>query len=111
MNKFVLAFAAVIALGAGSARADEKAAPAPAAKPDCAAQDAAVTEAKKAIKDVPKVDLSSCKDKKGKEKFECEKPLNEGHIADVKAAALKFKEADTAAKCCKNPKAKSCAAK
>lgn len=80
------------------------------AKPDCSAQETAAATAKKAIANVPKVDLSSCKDKKGTEKSDCEKPLNEQHAADVKAAALKFKDADQALKCCKDSKAAGCPA-
>jgi len=104
MKKLSLALTMLVALGAGSAFAAD----AP-AKADCSSLDAAAAAAKKAISEVPKVDLSSCQDKKAAEKADCEKPLNEKHAADVKAAALKFKDADQAAKCCKDPKAKGCA--
>lgn len=108
MNKFVLAVAAVIALNAGSARAAEKAAPTSAAKPNCAALDAAETEAKRARKDIPKPDYSSCKAKTGKERTDCVKRLDDKYTADVNAATDKEKAADTAARCCNNPKASYC---
>jgi ATP-dependent Clp protease adapter protein ClpS len=53
-------------------------------------------------------DLSSCKDKKGKEKTDCEKPIKEKAKTDTKAAKDKAKEAKMALDCCKNPKKKGC---
>jgi hypothetical protein len=80
----------------------------PAAKPDCAEKQKAVDDAAAAVKAVPKADLSTCKDKKGKEKTECEKPLKDKAATDTKAAKDKVKEAKTALACCKTPKKKGC---
>jgi|SwirhirootsSR1_FD_contig_61_845332_length_451_multi_2_in_0_out_0_1 hypothetical protein len=93
----VLVAAASLSL-AGAARADEK--------PDCSAQKTAHDDAVKATKAKP--DLSSCADKKGKEKTECEKPLKEQAKTDATAAKEKAKEAKMALDCCKNPKKKGC---
>jgi hypothetical protein len=75
-------------------------------KPDCSAQKTAVDDAVKASKVKP--DLSSCADKKGKEKSECEKPLKEQAKNDSKAAKEKVAEAKKALGCCQNPKKKGC---
>jgi len=77
--------------------------------PDCSEKQKAVDEAKEAAKAASKPDLSSCKDMKGKEKSECEKPLKAKSKEDAKAAKDKVKEAQTALGCCKNPKKKGCA--
>jgi hypothetical protein len=85
------------------------AADAPAAKPDCTTQQKALDDANAAVKTASaKPDLSSCADKKGKDKTECEKPLKDKQKADVKDAKAKAKEAKTAVDCCKNPKKKGC---
>jgi hypothetical protein len=76
-------------------------------KPDCSAQKAAHDDAVKAGKIKP--DLSSCADKKGAEKKECEKPLKDKAKEDSMAAKEKTKEAKKALDCCKNPKKKGCA--
>jgi hypothetical protein len=85
------------------------AADAPAAKPDCADKQKALDDANAAVKTASaKPDLSSCADKKGKEKTDCEKPLKDKQKADVKDAKDKAKAAKTALDCCKNPKKKGC---
>ena len=76
--------------------------------PDCSEKQKAVDEAKEAAKTAAKPDLSSCKDMKGKEKSECEKPLKAKAKEDGKAAKDKVKEAQMALGCCKNPKKKGC---
>jgi len=78
------------------------------AKPDCSEQKKALEDAHAAVKASIKPDLSSCADKKGKEKLECEKPLKEKAKADTAAAKDKVKEAKTALDCCKNPKKAGC---
>ena len=83
---------------AGAARAADK--------PDCSTQKTAYDDAMKATKVKP--DLSSCKEMKGKEKTECEKPLKEKAKDDSKAAKDKAKDAKMALDCCKNPKKKGC---
>jgi hypothetical protein len=95
--------AALLVFGA-NARAED----AGAAK-DCAAKQKELDDANAAAKSAAKPDLSSCKDKKGKEKTECEKPLKEKAKADAKAAKDKAKDAKMALDCCKNPKKKGCA--
>ena len=77
--------------------------------PDCSEKQKAVDDAKEAAKTAAKPDLSSCKEMKGKEKSECEKPLKAKAKEDTKAAKDKVKEAQTALGCCKNPKKKGCA--
>jgi hypothetical protein len=84
------------------------AADAPAAKPDCTEKQKAYDDAKAASKTAAKPDLSTCADKKGKEKTDCEKPLKDKAKDDAKAAKEKEKEAKTALDCCKNPKKKGC---
>ena len=79
-----------------------------AAAPDCAAKQKDLDDANAAVKAGAKPDLSTCKDKKGKEKTDCEKPLKEKAKTDAKAAKDKAKEAKTALDCCKNPKKKGC---
>jgi hypothetical protein len=76
--------------------------------PDCSEKQKAVDDAKASAKSMAKPDLSSCKDMKGKEKSECEKPLKAKGKEDSKAAKDKVKEAQTALACCKNPKKKGC---
>jgi len=84
------------------------AADAPAAKPDCSEKQKAVDDANAAAKTAATPDLSSCKDKTGKDKTACEKPLKDKAKTDAKAAKDKVKEAKTALACCKNPKGKGC---
>ena len=85
------------------------AADAPAAKPDCTDKQKALDDANAAVKTASaKPDLSSCKDKKGKDKTDCEKPLKDTQKAAVKDAKDKAKAAKTALDCCKNPKKKGC---
>ena len=76
--------------------------------PDCSEKQKAVDDAKEAAKAAAKPDLSSCKDMKGKEKSECEKPLKAKAKEDTKAAKDKVKEAQMGLGCCKNPKKKGC---
>jgi len=78
------------------------------AKPDCSEKQKALEDAHAAVKAAIKPDLSSCADKKGKEKLECEKPLKEKAKADTADAKAKVKEAKMALDCCKNPKKKGC---
>jgi len=78
------------------------------AKPDCTEKQKAADDASAAVKAAAKPDLSSCADKKGKDKTECEKPLKEKGKTDAKAAKDKAKEAKDALACCKNPKKKGC---
>ncbi|HXJ23031.1 MAG TPA: hypothetical protein VMT03_22620 [Polyangia bacterium] len=99
----ILLTAAAIGFGARAFAAD-----APAAKPDCAEKQKAFDDAKAASKTAAKPDLSTCKEKKGKEKTDCEKPLKDKAKEDGKAAKDKEKEAKTALDCCKNPKKKGC---
>lgn len=99
MKNLMVAVALAFAFAtAGAARAADK--------PDCSAQEAALTAAK-GVK-VDKADLSSCKDKKGKEKTECEKPLKDAVTEAKKANADKVKAAKKDVDCCKNPKGKGC---
>jgi multidrug resistance efflux pump len=78
------------------------------AKPDCSAKQKDFDESKTATK-ATKADLSSCKDKKSKEKMDCEKPLKDKAKEDMKAAQDKMKTAKKALECCNNPKMKGCA--
>ncbi len=105
MKRTMMILLTVAAFGFG-ARAF--AADAPAAKPDCTEKQKAYDDAKAASKTAAKPDLSTCKDKKGKEKTDCEKPLKDKAKDDAKAAKDKEKEAKTALDCCKNPKKKGC---
>jgi len=88
----------------GAAMAEEEAA----AKPDCSEKKKALEDAHAAVKAAIKPDLTSCADKKGKEKAECTKPLKEKAKADTAEAKSKVKEAKAAFDCCKNPKKKGC---
>jgi hypothetical protein len=74
--------------------------------PDCSAQQTAADDAAKAAK--VKADLTACKEMKGKEKTDCEKPLKDKAKEDTKAAKEKSAEAKKALACCKNPKKKGC---
>ena len=96
---------------AADAPAPKPAAAKPAAgKPDCADKQKALDDANAAVKTASaKPDLSSCADKKAKEKTDCEKPLKDKQKSDVKDAKAKAKDAKTAVDCCKNPKKKGCA--
>jgi hypothetical protein len=94
--------AALLALGSTAFAADATAAA------DCAAKQKDLDDANAAVKAGAKPDLSSCKDKKGKEKTDCEKPLKDKAKTDAKAAKDKAKAAKTALDCCKNPKKKGC---
>jgi hypothetical protein len=76
--------------------------------PDCSEKQKGVDEAKEGAKTAAKPDLMSCKEMKGKEKSECEKPLKAKGKEDAKAAKDKVKEAQMALACCKNPKKKGC---
>ena len=79
-----------------------------AAKPDCSEQQKAYDTANSAVKSAGMPDLASCKDKKGKEKTDCEKPLKDKAKVDAKAAKDTAKQAKMALDCCKNPKKKGC---
>jgi len=98
----------VLGFSGASYAGDEPAAEAKADKPDCSEKKTAVDDAKKAVKEVQKADLSSCADKKGKEKAECVKPLKEAVVAAKKEAQEKVKTAKQELKCCKKPTAKGC---
>ena len=106
MKRTLLAFVCAASLAACGSLA--RAADAPAAKPDCAEKQKAVDDANAAAKTAAAPDLSSCKEKKAKEKTDCERPLKEKAKTDAKAAKDKAKEAKTALDCCKNPKKKGC---
>jgi hypothetical protein len=109
MKRTLMAIACAALLGVYGSSA--LAADAPAAKPDCAEKQKAVDDANAAAKTASAApDLSSCKEKKGKEKTDCEKRLKDKAKTDAKAAKDKAKEAKTAADCCKNPKKKGCSA-
>lgn len=104
MKTTLMALVCTVVLGsAGAAFAED----AP-AKPDCSEKKKALEDAHAAVKAAIKPDLSSCADKKGKEKLECEKPLKEKAKADTAATKEKVKEAKTALDCCKNPKKAGC---
>ncbi len=106
MRRTFLTLVPVLMLSFGSAAF---AADAP-AKPDCADKQKAVDDANAAVKAAAKPDLSSCKDKKGKEKTDCEKPLKDKAKEDSAAAKDKVKAAKKDLGCCKDPKKKGCAA-
>lgn len=103
------AFTALTWGGAALAADATKPAAEAAAKPDCSAKQTDYDAAKTAAKP-QKPDLSSCKDKKGKEKTDCEKPLKDKAKEDTKAATEKMKAAKKELDCCKNPKMKGCSA-
>lgn len=77
-------------------------------KPDCTEKQKAADDANAAVKAAIKPDLSSCSDKKGREKLDCEKPLKEKAKADTQAAKEKAKQARMALACCKTPKKAGC---
>jgi hypothetical protein len=79
-------------------------------KPDCTEKQKALDDAKASAKTASKPDLTSCKDMKGKEKKDCEKPLKDKAKDDSKAAKDKVTGAKKDLDCCKNPKKKGCAA-
>jgi hypothetical protein len=93
-------------LSAASVQAQDKPAAEKPAKPDCTAQKTAVDEAVAASKVKP--DLTSCKEMKGKEKTDCEKPIKDKAKEDAKMAKEKVTEAKKALACCNNPKKKGC---
>jgi len=101
MKRTLMVLITALAMGiSGLASADDK--------PDCSEKQKAVDDAKAEAKAASKPDLSSCKDMKGKEKKECEKPLKAAAKDAAKAAKGKIKDANTALGCCKNPKKKGC---
>ena len=101
MKRALMVLVTALAMGiSGFASADDK--------PDCSDKQKAVDDAKAEAKTAAKPDLSSCKDMKGKEKSECEKPLKAAAKDAAKAAKGKIKDASTALACCKNPKKKGC---
>ncbi|HVZ85553.1 MAG TPA: hypothetical protein VHG72_01175 [Polyangia bacterium] len=104
MKRLMMALipAALMTFGSVSFAADA------AAKPDCADKQKALDDANAAAKTAAKPDLSSCKDKKGKDKTDCEKPLKDKAKEDSKTAKDNVKAAKTALACCKNPKKKGC---
>lgn len=104
MRRMLLTLVPILTLSFGSA-----AFAADAAKPDCADKQKAVDDANAAVKAAAKPDLSSCKDKKGKDKADCEKPLKDKAKEDSTVAKEKVKEAKKDLGCCKNPKKKGCA--
>ena len=106
MRRTFLTLVPVLMLSFGSAAFAADAA----AKPDCADKQKAVDDANAAVKAAAKPDLSSCKDKKGKEKTDCEKPLKDKAKEDSTAAKDKVKATKKDLGCCKDPKKKGCAA-
>lgn len=101
MKRMLVVLVAAVSLGfSGFAAAADK--------PDCSEKQKAVDDAKAAAKAAPKADLAACKEMKGKEKGECEKPLKAKAKDDAKAAKDAVKAASTALGCCKNPKKKGC---
>jgi hypothetical protein len=104
MKTTLMALVCVAFLGASGVALAEDAA----AKPDCSEKKKGLEDAQAAVKAAIKPDLSSCADKKGKEKMECEKPLKEKAKTDTADAKGKAKEAKAALDCCKNPKKKGC---
>lgn len=104
MKRTLMILVATFSLGLGARVLAAEAA----AKPDCTEKQKAYDDAKAATKASSKPDLSSCKDKKGKDKTDCEKPLKDKAKDDAKAAKDKEKAAKTALDCCKNPKKKGC---
>ena len=73
MKRIAMAFVCTAFLGGSvvARAADAGATKADVAKPDCAEKQKAVDEANAAVKSAATPDLSSCKDKKGKDKTEC----------------------------------------
>lgn len=105
MKRTLITIVCMAFLGVGTVA---RAADAGTAKADCADKQKAVDDANAAVKTTAKPDLSSCKDKKGAEKTDCEKPLKEKAKTDAKAAKDTEKDAKMALDCCKNPKKKGC---
>ena len=104
MKRTLMTLVPALLLGFGSAAFAAEAA----AKPDCSAQQKAVDDANTAAKAASKPDLSSCADKKGKDKTACEKPLKDKAKDDSKAAKDKVTDAKKALACCKTPNKKGC---
>jgi len=104
MKRTLMTLVPALLLGFGSAAFAADAA----AKPDCTTQQKAVDDANTAAKAAAKPDLSSCADKKGKDKTSCEKPLKDKAKDDAKAAKDKVTDAKKALACCKSPKKKGC---
>ena len=104
MKRTLMTLVPALLLGLGSAAFAADAAP----KPDCTAQQKAVDDANTAAKAAAKPDLSSCADKKGKDKSACEKPLKDKAKDDSKAAKDKVTEAKKSLACCKTPHKKGC---
>jgi hypothetical protein len=93
--------AALMTFGSAAFAAD------PAAKPDCSEQQKALDDASAVAKTASaKPDLSTCKEMKGKDKSDCEKPLKDKAKSDAKAAKENSKATKTALECCKNPRKK-----
>jgi hypothetical protein len=107
MKRALMVLVAACVLGLGTAAFAQDAA---GGKPDCTEKQKGLDDAKAAAKTAAKPDLSSCKDMKGKEKSECEKPLKDKAKEDNKAAKDKVGAAKKDLDCCKNPKKKGCAA-
>lgn len=103
MKRMLVVLVAAVSLGFSgfAAAADEP-------KPDCTEKQKAADDAKAAAKMAAKPDLTSCKEMKGKEKADCEKPLKDKGKEDAKAAKDSAKAASDALACCKNPKKKGC---
>ena len=106
MRRMFLTLVPVLLLGFGSAAFAADAT----AKPDCADKQKALDDANAAVRAIAKPDLSSCKEKKGKDKTDCEKPLKDKAKDDSKTAKEKVTGAKKDLGCCKNPKKKGCAA-
>jgi hypothetical protein len=103
MKRTLMALVPALLLSFGSA-----AFAADAAKPDCTTQQKALDDANAAAKAAAKPDLSSCADKKAKDKTACEKPLKDKAKDDSKAAKDKVTDAKKGLACCKSPKKKGC---
>ena len=106
MRRTFLTLVPVLMLSFGSVAFAADAPP----KPDCADKQKALDDANAAVKTAAKPNLSSCKDKKGKDKTDCEKPLKDKAKEDSTAAKEKVKGAKKDLGCCKAPKKKGCAA-
>jgi hypothetical protein len=109
MKRMLLVLVAAVSFGFSGLALAQDAKPAAADKPDCTEKQKAADDAKAAAKAVAKPDLSSCKEMKGKEKADCEKPLKDKAKEDTTAAKTAVKDAQMALACCKNPKKKGCA--
>jgi hypothetical protein len=106
MKRMVMVVVAAWSLGLAYAAAAAEDAP---AKPDCSDKQKAVDEAKASAKTASaKPDLSPCKDMKGKEKTDCEKPIKDKSAEESKAAKDKVTSSKKDLACCKNPKGKGC---